>query len=77
MSNHKYKNFFSTSYRDEVNELISKEAYKRKISKPDVIRMAVDQFFANIQNIQTPIEKTTNGNEQNQRNDGKREHLYQ
>ena len=74
---HKYSNFFSTSYRDEINDLITKEAHNRRTSKQDIVRMALDQFFANTQNIQTPIEKTNNGNEQNKRNDGKREHLYQ
>jgi hypothetical protein len=74
--NYKYSNYFATSYRDEINDLISKEAHNRKTSKQDVVRMAVEQFFANNLNTETPIEKTNNGNEQSKRNDGSREHLY-
>jgi hypothetical protein len=77
MAHHKYKNYIQTSYRDEIMNLLAKESNRLDISQQDVIRMAVDQYFQQIEKKpETPNEKTNNGNKQSERNDGKREHLY-
>jgi hypothetical protein len=78
MANYKYNNKFQISVPDEDAANVRKEANKRKISNADVIRIAIAKYFEwELKNKpETPNEKNNNGNEQDQRNDGKREHLY-
>jgi hypothetical protein len=78
MPTYKYSNRFQTSFPDEISILIRKESNRLNVSLHDVLRIAVDKYFQQLEqnNPETNNEKTNNGNEQSERNDGKREHLY-
>jgi len=78
MGRYKYNNVFTTSYHDDDAAKIRQKANQLKVSSQDVIRIAIAKYFEwELKNKpETPNEKTNNGNEQDKRNDGKREHLY-
>jgi hypothetical protein len=78
MPSYKYTNIFTTSYPDDDAAKIRQKANQLKVSSQDVIRIAIAKYFEwELKNKpETPNEKNNNGNEQDQRNDGTREHLY-
>lgn len=47
MTNHRYNNYFQTSYDRETYQAIRKMSMKKGISMQDVVRQAVSQYLEN------------------------------
>ena len=53
MTNHRYNNYFQTSYDREMYQAIRKMSMKKGISMQDVVRQAVSQYLENDGEINT------------------------
>lgn len=73
VTNHKYTNYFQTSYDREVYYGIRKMSMKKGVSMQDIVRLAVSQYLEREGEIDTDDEQS---DEQNSKYVSKRKHYF-